>query len=1109
MNCSFLFRPSTPPRSLGSVCAALLLVCLTIAPAVAQPGGNCTAYAGTLSGYKPSDCLQENGTAIGGIPNWDAVVPPGYNTIYLLAEGEAGVVQQVRNIPIFDVYADGDYSVHTLVYHPSTFAISAIVTGSSTLAGLNAYFIGGGGTICGSLDMTGTRILVENPEVGVLVPVSDVVCLDGSAVMAVSHNGQHVPEGYQVLYLLVQSAPTIAQTSTTPEFTVTAVGSHAIHALVYDPSTLDLSGLQPGLTTLNHINANLIQGGGGICAALDLSGATVVVEECATPCTAYAGTLTPFKPADCLAEGGTAIGAMPNWDAVVPPGFATAYLLTADDGQTIVQVRNIPIFDVFSEASYTIYTLVYDPATFDPDDIVLNSTTLDAVAAQFAPEGALCGNVDMAGASILVEDPHAAASLTFDDGPVCLEEGQAVIHAVAVGGQHVPQGYATRYLLAQNGVVIATATWPTFTVTEVGTYTVHDLIHYPSTFDEADIVPGLTTLEGINADLVQGGGGICAALGLEGFAVEVIECLQECLADAGTLTHFKPTDCIVDGASAVGGIANGDAVVPDGFATIYLLSEGGVIMATREIAIFDVDHEALYTTHTLVYDPSTFDLAWIVPGTTTVADLADLVGSGAFCASFDATGVSTLVENPAAGGTTAASANACIVDGEATLEAVPDGEAHVPTGYTVRYVLTQGDDQVIMAIGDEPVFTVAALDVFGIHALVANPATLNLSEIVIGTSVLGDLEALLVQAGGSDCGVLDMVGTQFSVNECGSGCGAHAGSLVPFLLETCLENGSVDLVAGEDDAPIVPDGHEVSYLLALNGTVVTSAQQPEFTVTTEGYFTIHTLVYDPATFGPADAQGMTVAAINALFEQGGGNLCAAIDVTGAPTMVVDCEVPCFAFAGSLNGGGSVCLPKDGTAVLTAFPSGDANVPAGYGVVYLLSSGAEQTIHQVAADPSFFVDAPDAWTIHTVVYDPAQWDPTQIVAGNTTCGELVDAFVLGGGEICAGIDLVGATFHVTECPEGPQLGEDIGLTVWPVPAQDQVIVEVVRGAGGTLEGAEVAVFNSRGAQVSGIRAIALANGRWAVDVQSLAPGLYTVRVMGPNGRYTHRFVKSVR
>ena len=50
----------------------------------------------------------------------------------------------------------------------------------------------------------------------------------------------------------------------------------SIHTLVYDPSTLDLSIVQFGTTTGFDVNSLLIQGGGSICASLDVNGAPFV-----------------------------------------------------------------------------------------------------------------------------------------------------------------------------------------------------------------------------------------------------------------------------------------------------------------------------------------------------------------------------------------------------------------------------------------------------------------------------------------------------------------------------------------------------------------------------------------------------------------------------------------------------------------------------------------------------------------------------------------------------------------------------------------------------------------------------------------------------------------
>lgn len=1071
----------------------------------------CTAYAGTLNGYKPSDCLQENGTAIGGIPNWDAVAPAGSTTIYLLAEGAGQVVQQVREIPIFDVLTEGAYSIHTLVYYPATFDPGTIVIGGMSVAEVAAFFVGGGGTICGDLDVTGTSVLVENPETGLLVATTPEACLNGTADIAAAHaGGLHAPQGYELLYLLVQAGDMIVQTASSPQFTVDAEGVYTIHLLVHDPATLDLAGLQPGTTTLAQINADLIQGGGGICAALDMAGATVEVVTCEVPCTADAGTLNGYKPSDCLRENGTAIGGIPNWDAVVPAGYATMYLLSEGPDQVVQQIREIPIFDVLVEGAYTIHTLVYDPSTFFLDDIVLGATTIAGLNAQFiAGGGSICASLDTVGTSILVENPETG-TIVLGSPEACMDVGGAVLEAQSIDGQHVPQGYEVWYLVVQNGIILQVGSWPVFVVDALGTYALHTLVFDPATLDLAWLEPGVSTLIEVNAELIQGGGGICAALDMGGASIAVVACEEPCTAEAGTLTPFKPTDCLVGGAAAVGGIANGDAVVPVGFEVVYLLTVGNdhTIAATREIAIFDVEEEALYTVHTLVYDPVAFDVNAIVPGMSLAGLEAQLLASGS-CFDLDLVGAQTLVENPHAGGVDAAVAEVCLEEGSATLAAVPDGNAHVPTGYEVLHVLSQGTDMLIIGMGDLPQFTVSDPGAYRIHTLVYNPVMLDLSGIESGVSLVADLEGMLVQAGGHDCAVLDTDGALFTVTECSASCDADAGSLVPLTFETCLEEGVAVVVAEANGDAFVPGGHMVLYLLSAGAeqAVVASGPDPVFTVTSENTYTVHTLVFDPSTFDPdgLPVVGSTVADVAALFVPGGGELCGALDATGATVLVMACGDLCFAYAGSLNGGGEVCL-VEGMTTIQATPAGDANVPPGYTTTYLLSIGGG-TIHGAGAQATFDISVLGSWTIHTMVHDPATWDPSAIVTGVTSTWDISDQLVQGGGAICGALDMVGATFTVTECGNGGQFAEDIDLTVWPVPTDDRLVIEVVRSGDHALGTSEVAVFNSRGAQVNGVRAIGLATGVWTIDATGLVAGVYTVRVTGPHGVLVRRFVKA--
>jgi len=65
--------------------------------------------------------------------------------------------------------------------------------------------------------------------------------------------------------------------SETPSFEVDHSGFYRIHSLVYNPSTLDLSIVEIGVTTGFDVLHLLQQGGGNICGSLDVHGAINLV----------------------------------------------------------------------------------------------------------------------------------------------------------------------------------------------------------------------------------------------------------------------------------------------------------------------------------------------------------------------------------------------------------------------------------------------------------------------------------------------------------------------------------------------------------------------------------------------------------------------------------------------------------------------------------------------------------------------------------------------------------------------------------------------------------------------------------------------------------------
>ncbi|MEM9921890.1 MAG: SprB repeat-containing protein, partial [Bacteroidota bacterium] len=130
-------------------------------------------------------------------------------------------------------------------------------------------------------------IVIENTcncdaRAGSITALETLVCADGNAqeIAACASGNAFVPAGFELKYLLTQGADlTIVAIDSIPRFEVSEVDTYTIHTLVCDPTTLDLSNVQLGQTTVTALANLLIQGGGDICAALDMSGAKIQLSQ--------------------------------------------------------------------------------------------------------------------------------------------------------------------------------------------------------------------------------------------------------------------------------------------------------------------------------------------------------------------------------------------------------------------------------------------------------------------------------------------------------------------------------------------------------------------------------------------------------------------------------------------------------------------------------------------------------------------------------------------------------------------------------------------------------------------------------------------------------------
>lgn len=531
-----------PIRYLVSSVACLLLAVLPT-NVDAQPG--CGAYAGTMAVEFGPHCLVQGEALLTGTASPDAVVPPGFSSIYLLTRTNGLIIEQMGPVPTFMVTTVDVWRIHRLVYDPVTLDLGELQPGVSSAYDLQALITQGGGPACGSLSMTGAAAKTMECEepctafaAGMAMETSWICLVDGQAVLVASQIGSSmIPAGFEQRYLLTRTdGQIIEQISPTPVFTVASADTWRIVNLVYDPATLNLSSVVPGTTTAYELEGLLLQGGGSICASLNLGTAPTETTACTTPCTANAGTLHTELPDLCLMEGVAELAATPNGDAVIPAGYSQAYVLAAGPDQLIIDLGAAPQFTVHTSGAFSINAVVYDPATFDPTSIVWGSTTLAEVAAQFTQSGGnFCGSLDLDGAIIQVVDcnPPCAAdagSMLGGSPAVCLEAGSASLVATSYGDTLVPPGYTMGYLLSQGPgqVLVELGTAPTFTVTQTGSFRVHAFVYDPGTLANLLIMWGTTTVYDLNDQLIQGGGAHCAGLDVLGTPFHVETCAPSC-----------------------------------------------------------------------------------------------------------------------------------------------------------------------------------------------------------------------------------------------------------------------------------------------------------------------------------------------------------------------------------------------------------------------------------------------------------------------------------------------------------------------------------------------------------------------------------------------------
>ena len=132
----------------------------------------------------------------------------------------------------------------------------------------------------------------------------------------------------------------------------------------------------------------------------------------------------------------------------------------------------------------------------------------------------------------------------------------------------------------------------------------------------------------------------------------------------------------------------------------------------------------------------------------------------------------------------------------------------------------------------------------------------------------------------------------------------------------------------------------------------------------------------------------------------------------------------------------VCLSDEEVAI-SAIPDGNQFVPQNYTSTYILTSGEDLLVEQIAEAPEFFVTEPGKYTIHTLVY-PTALDLLSAITFRETTGADLNALLATS---CASLDMTGAHIMVEYLSCSKTALNNIGK-VFPVPAASGSTLQLV-------------------------------------------------------------------
>ena len=1028
------------------------------APSVGNPLFVCDANAGTITPTVNSICVEGDFANLQAVPDGNMIIPPGFTVSYILSSGANSLVHQVDGSPQFTVSEEGLYTIHTLVYDPSTFDLNTIILEVTTINDLNVQFEQGGGDICAAMDLNGADILTEK-AIAIVIFTTNENCddIDGSASLAPVSNTFLWPDNF-----LGRERFDLADG-------------------VYAVTATQNTGL--GCTTVLEVT---------------------IGENCGpNSCAANAGSLSANANSVCLDNNSVTISANPSGTAVVPAGFITTYVLVANG--TIAATSSLSTFTVSNINDYSIHTLIHDPVTLPLTSIVPNSTTPQDVNSQLEQGGGtICASLDLMGADVSVINCGSclvdAGTLTANANPVCLDV-VASISATPAGDAVVPTGFITTYLQVVGGVVTEVSATPSFFVSNINNYTIHTLVHEISTLPVNSIIINTTTAQQVNALLEQGGGTICGALDLTGASIGVIDCGTQCNGPQVLNIITTESNCGQSTGSATinvvgnnndytfnfsGGNINGNSAsgLTAGTYSVTITETANTICTVEaSFSIGNADGpmaEIISTSSTSCnaangtaqLSPATFNYQWCDGGTGNTRN-GLTAGACPVTVTDPATGCINILE--------------VVIPIDNLLDIVPiinqqpncnasDGVVVISVNFGSNdYTYTWSDNPSI----DNPIRNNLAGGIYGVTVVDNGPngcqgeitfsllenttssATITIQNTDVLVSCPGDVNGNVQYSIAPDAGFIQPLSEQI-VDAMGM---VYTNGSLP-VGNYCIEvtDGGGCLAAAECFEVSEPD----ALVVDVSTIATTCAQGGSITLNVSGGTGTYNFNWtDLPASNPQNRTDLSAGNYSVVVSDGNGCL-----VTLNNINVADGCTNCPATAGSLSIDASPLIYDGINPVqVSATQSSNPNVPGGYSTLYVLTSGAGLEVVTVSTSPSFMVNALGQYTIHTLVYDPTTLDPTQYTNGLDLNADLLQ----GGGTICAALDVVGATAQVISD----------GTCTTPIVA-NIVVIEATCGNANGLATIEMAGASNYNFQWS-------SGGSTTNSASGLEAGTYTVTI----------------